>query len=125
MSPRKPLSAEEMYPAGVAGVSTRMLRLATGVTVRVAEAGPRDGIPVLCVHGWGASLYLFRHALELLPDRGCRVVVPDLRGFGLSEKPTERGAYATEALCSDIGALLDALSVDRAAVVGQSMGGGL
>ena len=59
------LSAAEIYPAGVAGVTTRMIDLSTGVRVRVVESGPSSGPPIVMLHGWGASLYMFRHALAL------------------------------------------------------------
>jgi pimeloyl-ACP methyl ester carboxylesterase len=112
-----------MYPAGIPGVTTRTLRLATGVSVRVAESGAADSPPIVFIHGWGASLYTFRHALDLLPAAGFRVIAPDLRGFGLSDKPRERGAYSLGAFRDDVVALLDALGCERTPLVGQSMGG--
>jgi pimeloyl-ACP methyl ester carboxylesterase len=114
-----------MYPAGVAGISTRILSLGTGVRIRVAESGPRDGLPILLLHGWAATIYTFRHALELLPAQGFRVISPDLRGFGLSDKPSARHAYALEPYLDDLTALLDALELDRLVLGGQSMGGGV
>lgn len=114
-----------MYPAFAAGVSSRMIDLASGVRVRVAEAGPASGAPVIMLHGWAASVYTFRHALELLPARGFRVIAVDMRGFGLSDKPTQPGAYAVGAYMADLDALFDALSIGRASMAGHSMGGGL
>jgi pimeloyl-ACP methyl ester carboxylesterase len=121
----RPLSPDELYPAGVPGVSTRFITLPTGVRVRVIETGPRDGRPVVLLHGWGASVFMYRDAVALLPGYGVRVIGVDLRGFGLSDRPTARGAYTLDAYVADLDALLDSLSLQRAAVVGQSMGGGL
>ncbi len=121
----QPLSPDQMYPAGVAGVDARYLTLSTGVRVRVAESGPATGKPLVLLHGWGASLYLFHHALALLPAHGIRAIAVDLRGFGLSDKPSARGAYSTDAYTADLDALLDALHLERPVLVGQSMGGGV
>lgn len=120
-----PLGPSEIYPALATGVSARMINLRTGVRVRVAESGPRDGPPVLMLHGWGASLYAFRHGLELLAAQGFRVIAPDLRGFGLSDHPAHPGAYSLDAYLGDLDALLDALELERLGLVGHSMGGGL
>ena len=123
----RPLSPAEVFPAGHPDISARDVRLSTGVSLRVLESGPPRGQPVVMFHGWGASAYMFRHALTLLPPRGLRAIAVDLRGFGLSDKPAEkvRGAYTLDAYCTDVDALLDALGLPTAALIGQSMGGGL
>jgi pimeloyl-ACP methyl ester carboxylesterase len=77
------------------------------------------------LHGWGASLYMFRHALALLPQHGFRAIAVDLRGYGLSEHPLATGSYSLDAYLNDLDALLDALGIERAVLVGQSMGGGV
>lgn len=119
------LGAADLYPAGVSGVVTRMVALSTGVRVRVAESGPANGPPVILLHGWGASLYMFRHALARFPAHGIRAIAVDLRGYGLSDHPLERGAYSLERYLADVDALYAALGVERAVLVGQSMGGGV
>jgi pimeloyl-ACP methyl ester carboxylesterase len=121
----QPLPPSALYPAGHLEISQRFVPLATGVTVRIAETGPVDGVPVVMLPGWGSPLYMYRHALERLPAYGARVSAVDLRGYGLSDKPETRGAYSLDAYVADIDALLDALDLTRAVIVGQSMGGGL
>lgn len=121
----RPLSPTELFPAGLPSVSARYLTLSSGVCVRIVESGPAHGQPVVMLHGWGASAYMYRHALELLPPRGVRAIAVDLRGYGLSDKPTDEGAYTLDAYCSDVDALLDALQLTNVALIGQSMGGGL
>ncbi|MGH7618694.1 MAG: alpha/beta fold hydrolase, partial [Gemmatimonadaceae bacterium] len=121
----RPLSPAEMYPASAAGVSARMIELSTQIRVRVAECGPSTGLPLVLLHGWGASLYTFRHAFERMPLRGFRVIAADLRGFGLSDKPARGGAYSFDAYAADLEALLGALGLERAVLGGHSMGGGL
>ena len=121
----EPLAPQAMYPAGVPSVSTRTVTLATGIRVRVAESGSPDALPVVLLHGWAATIYTFRHALELLPAHGFRVIAPDLRGFGLSDKPITPHAYALDAYLDDLAALLDALELNNVVLGGQSMGGGV
>lgn len=122
---KRPLTPSEMYPAGVADIRTRFVQLSTGVTVRVAERGPPDGKPVIMLHGWGACLYMWRHAFQLLPAYGVRAIGIDLRGYGLSDKPVQRGAYTLDAYCADIDALYDALGIEQAGLIGHSMGGAI
>jgi pimeloyl-ACP methyl ester carboxylesterase len=119
------LSPAEMYPASATGVSATMVSLRTGVRVRALSSGPPTGPVVLMLHGWGASAYSFRHGLELLPKRGLRTIAVDLRGFGLSDHPSERGAYSLAAYLADLDALVEQLRLDRFALIGHSMGGGL
>ena len=121
----RPLSPDEMYPAGIPSIVVRHVRLASGVEARVLESGPAEGEPAVLLHGWGASSYTFRHALALLPRRGIRTIAVDLRGFGLSDKPMRRGAYALDGYLRDLGSVLDELSLGRAALIGHSMGGGI
>lgn len=68
---------------------------------------------------------MYRHALERLPRRGMRAIAVDLRGHGLSDKPSQLNAYTLDAHCADVDALLSALGLAKIALIGQSMGGGL
>lgn len=122
---RRPLSPAELFPSGRPDVSARHVRLSTGVSLRVVESGPPQGKPVVMLHGWGASAYMYRHAFELLPALGVRALAVDLRGHGLSDKPTEVGSYTLESYCADLDALIDMLALPRVALIGQSMGGGI
>ena len=67
----------------------------SGGTLRVhyLDEGPRDADPVLLLHGEPSWCYLYRHMIPPLVAAGHRVVVPDLVGFGRSDKPTERSDY--------------------------------
>jgi pimeloyl-ACP methyl ester carboxylesterase len=109
----------------VVGVDVRFIRLVTGVTVRVAESGPMDGVPLVMLHGWGGSLYMWRYAFDILPAFGIRAIGVDLRGFGLSDRPREHDAYTLDAYCAEVDALFDALDIARGALLGHSMGGAL
>jgi haloalkane dehalogenase len=61
------------------------------------DEGPRDGPVVLLMHGQPSWSYLYRHFVPALVAAGCRVLAPDLIGFGRSDKPTDAAAYTYEA----------------------------
>ena len=92
------------------------------VELRVTEAGPRTGPPVLLLHGFPDSAALWRHQVQALAAAGHRVLAPDLRGFGASSRPADVGAYALPHLVADVTAVLDAAGAPRAAVVGHDWG---
>ena len=93
-----------------------------GVSIECELHGPEDGPAVLLLHGFPDDRSLWRHQVPALAGRGFRVVVPDQRGFGASDKPTEVGAYAMPLLVGDALAVLDHLGVERAHVVGHDWG---
>jgi pimeloyl-ACP methyl ester carboxylesterase len=80
------------------------------------------GPDVLLVHGFPDSHKVWRRQIGVLAAAGYRVIAPDLRGFGDSEAPTARGAYRVQHFVDDLVALLDALGVAQAMVVGHDWG---
>ena len=120
------LRPEEMYPAGVADISVRYVRVEPQLTLRVLDSGPPQAPPVVLLHGWAASAYMHRFAIAHLARAGFRAIAVDLKGHGLSDKPIgTQVAYTTERLLGEVMRLLDAMGLERVALVGQSMGGGL
>ena len=95
------------------------VRLSGVLRLRYLEQGPEDGPAVLMLHGTGDSSYSFSRVLPLLPA-GLRVIVPDQRGHGDSDKPPR--SYSMEEFALDALELLDALRIHRVTVVGHSMG---
>lgn len=89
----------------------------------MVEAGPPDGPPVVLLHGWAVTAYLWRHTLTGLAKTGYRVHAPDLPGHGLSGAPTTRGEYTLERFAGRLSLFLDALGLERPPIVAQSMGG--
>jgi haloalkane dehalogenase len=61
--------------------------------VHYVDEGPRDGAPVLLLHGEPSWSYLYRKMIPTLTEAGFRAIAPDLVGFGRSDKPTERSDY--------------------------------
>jgi pimeloyl-ACP methyl ester carboxylesterase len=94
---------------------------AGGLRVHLAEAGEQDAPPVLLLHGWPQTSHLWRHVGPALAERGHRALMPDLRGFGQTQV-TENG-MDPETFAADQVALLDALGIERAGVVGHDWGG--
>ena len=91
-----------------------------GISLYVEEHG--DGAPVLLLHGWPDSARLWRHQIPVLAASGYRVITPDMRGFGRSERPAEVRSYGLRNVVGDVSALLDGLGVQAAHVVGHDWG---
>jgi pimeloyl-ACP methyl ester carboxylesterase len=102
----------------------RKVELSTGITMNVALAGPEDAAPVVLIHGFPESHRTWREIAARLGDR-FRLIMPDLRGFGDSDRPQDVADYATDMLIADIFALADALGIDRFALVGHDWGGAM
>lgn len=100
------------------------LQLSTGITLNVALAGAETAPPVILLHGFPESHRTWRALAPLLSD-DLRLIMPDQRGFGDSDRPQEVEAYATENLLADLFALADALSLDRFALAGHDWGGAI
>ncbi|WP_435017651.1 alpha/beta fold hydrolase [Tundrisphaera sp. TA3] len=99
-------------------VATRLVRVpTTGITLNVAEAGPEDGPLALLLHGFPEFWYGWRNQIGPLAEAGYRVVVPDQRGYNLSDKPAGVAPYALDTLVDDVLGLMDALGRERAAIV--------
>jgi pimeloyl-ACP methyl ester carboxylesterase len=114
-----------MFPAGETGYRVTNLTLPTGLVLRVVESGEENAPPVLLLHGWGCSAFAFHENMRAIADVGFRVIAPDMKGHGLSEKPPDSGSYSTVAMVQHIGAIADALNIERFALGGHSMGAAL
>jgi len=93
-----------------------------GTTLMVTEAGPPDGPAVVLLHGFPDSRRLWDAQVDALAAAGHRVLAPDLRGFGDSDRPTDLDAYALRHLVADVAGLLRARGLSSAAVVGHDWG---
>jgi pimeloyl-ACP methyl ester carboxylesterase len=88
--------------------------------ISVLEAG--EGEPVVCVPGLGGTKASFLPTVRGLAEHGYRVIAMDLPGFGDSSKPLA-GAYNAEFFAASVRELLNELGIERARLVGNSMGG--
>jgi pimeloyl-ACP methyl ester carboxylesterase len=111
-SPPPPLPPLRTVRAGVLDVAYHAL-------------GPAHGTPVLLMHGFPYDVHAYAEVAPLLAARGCRVLVPYLRGFGPTRfvDPATPRSGEQAALGADLLALLDALSIPRAVLAGYDWGG--
>jgi pimeloyl-ACP methyl ester carboxylesterase len=100
----------------VEGVTHREVAV-RGIRLHIAEAGA--GEPLVLLHGWPQHWWMWRHQIPPLAER-FRVIAPDLRGMGWSDKP--RSTYSKQEFADDLVALLDALGLDRVRLVGHDWG---
>jgi pimeloyl-ACP methyl ester carboxylesterase len=98
------------------------IALSTGVSLAVQTGGPADGEAILLLHGFPESHRTWR---GVAPDlaRDFRLVAPDQRGFGASDKPEGVEAYKTDRILEDLIALADRLGLGRFTLVGHDWGG--
>ena len=90
-----------------------------GTTFAYSDRG--NGLSLVLIHGFPLCRKMWRPQAEALAKAGCRVITPDLRGFG--ESGLGSGTVNMDVYADDIVALLDHLGIDRAVVGGMSMGG--
>lgn len=102
-----------------APTSLHYVRLSNGVTLHFAAQGPQTGPALIMLHGFTDSWFSFSRVLPLLPD-DMRVIAPDMRGHGDSERPPI--GYGLADLAGDVVRLMDALKIPKAVLVGHCMG---
>jgi len=123
-----------MFPAGLPNYSTRFVRVAHGLSIRVIEAHAESRVTeaqaerpfapctALFIHGWGCSCFVWRRNLPVLAAKGVRALAMDLPGHGLSDKPVGSEHYTADAMADVVLQTLDALELDRFALVAHSLG---
>lgn len=95
----------------------------TPVRVAVVDDGPVDAPPVLLLHGEPTWSFLYRHVTEPLRAAGLRVVVPDLVGFGRSDKPADVADHTYARHVGWVAGVVRALDLREVTLVGQDWGG--
>jgi pimeloyl-ACP methyl ester carboxylesterase len=99
----------------------RAMKIETnGVSISVQDSG--SGPAVLLLHGFPDSGYLWRHQVPALNAAGLRTIVPDLRGFGESDRPSDVADYALPNVIGAVLGVLDVLHVAQVHVVGHDRG---
>jgi len=100
-------------------VTHRMIET-NGIRLHVAEQG--EGPLIILCHGFPECWYSWRHQLPALAKAGFRAVAPDLRGYGLSDRPEEVEKYTILDHIGDIVGLVDALGAKQAVIAGHDIG---
>ena len=121
-----PTTATAPAPPGPLPVMGPIRQVRAGVLdVAYYEAGPRDGKPVLLLHGFPYDIHSYVDVAPMLAAQGCRVIVPYLRGYGATrflDAATPRSGEQA-AMGADAIALMDALGIKKAVVAGFDWGG--
>ncbi len=107
-----------MKPADLA-VTHHFVQL-PGLRLHYVELG--EGPLVVLLHGFPETWWSWRYQLQALADAGFRVVAPDLRGYGETDK---RGPFDLDTLVGDVCRLIEALGERQARIVGHDWGGGV
>jgi len=94
-----------------------------GIRLHTVIAGPQSGVPVILLHGFPENWRCWINQLPALVAEGCRVIVPDQRGYNLSDKPKDVKAYRMQELVNDVIGLIDALGYEKVNLVGHDWGG--
>lgn len=95
----------------------------TRLRLHYVDEGPRDGAPVLLMHGEPSWGYLYRHIIRGLVERGHRAIAPDLIGFGRSDKPAKRADYTYERHVAWMSQWLTGLDLSGLTLFCQDWGG--
>jgi pimeloyl-ACP methyl ester carboxylesterase len=93
-----------------------------GASVHYQEFGEAGNPPMILIHGYTASVYVWTTAAPMLAEEGFHVIAIDLLGFGYSEKPTWFD-YSIQAQARMVSRFMNRLGIGRATVVGSSYGG--
>ena len=93
-----------------------------GIEMHVVMAGLKDGQPVFLLHGFPEFYYGWRKQIPVLAETGYRVIVPDQRGYNLSDKPTGISSYRIDTLVNDILGLVDVLGYAEINLIGHDWG---
>lgn len=93
-----------------------------GIRLHVVTAGDPQGKPVLLLHGFPEFWYGWRNQIPALVVAGYQVIVPDQRGYNLSDKPRGVQSYQTEKLVQDVVGLLDHYRIEKVNLAGHDWG---
>ena len=95
-----------------------------GIRMGYYEAAPStDKPPMVLCHGWPELAFSWRHQIKALSEAGVRVIAPDQRGYGATDRPEPVEDYDLEHLTGDLVGLLDHLNIEKAIFVGHDWGG--
>ena len=94
-----------------------------GIRIHYVDEGPREGEPVVMLHGNPTWAYLYRRFMAALAEAGFRAVAHDQLGFGRSDKPTGEGEYSVQRHAAHFAALMEELELDGVTLVLQDWGG--
>jgi epoxide hydrolase 4 len=111
-----------MFVPGIRSpLESRMLEV-NGISLHVVLAGPPKGKPLILLHGFPEFWFAWRRQIDHFVSVGYRVIIPDQRGYNLSDKPAGVASYSIDLLAKDVVGILDAVADSKAFVVGHDWG---
>lgn len=110
------------FPSGSPEVRSKYVE-ANGQRFFVLESGPKDGRPLLLLHGFPEFSYAWKNQIPYFADKGYLVIAPDQRGYARSSKPKSKSEYNLDHLSEDVIAILDAYGFPQVDIVGHDWGG--
>jgi haloalkane dehalogenase len=93
-----------------------------GLQMHYLDEGPTNAAPVLLLHGVPTWSYLYRHIIKIIAAAGNRVIVPDLIGFGKSDKPDKKSDHSYKSHIEWIKTFIDLLHLKNIILFGQDWG---
>lgn len=93
-----------------------------GLDLHIVEAGEAGQPLLILLHGFPEFWWAWRHQITPLAEAGFHVVVPDMRGYNLSDAPQEISAYTLDTLAADVVGIADVFGADRFHLVGHDWG---
>jgi pimeloyl-ACP methyl ester carboxylesterase len=93
-----------------------------GIRLHTVMAGPKSGIPFVLLHGFPENWRCWIRQIPALVQAGCRVIIPDQRGYNLSDKPQGIKNYCINELTNDILGLIVALNYEKVNLIGHDWG---
>ncbi|MHA1752918.1 MAG: alpha/beta fold hydrolase [Candidatus Helarchaeota archaeon] len=103
------------------------LEVEDNVKVYYEDNGPRDGFPLVLIHGWGVSSALWSEQVAFLTDHGYRTIAMDSRGHGKSDyHKYSKDTDLLKTIINDLQILLSHLEINKPfGIIGHSAGGGI
>ena len=93
-----------------------------GIALHVVLAGPVSGKPLVFLHGFPEFWFAWRLQIDHFVSSGYRLIIPDQRGYNLSDKPAGIASYSIDLLAKDVVGVLDNVTDSKAFVVGHDWG---
>jgi pimeloyl-ACP methyl ester carboxylesterase len=118
-TPHAQVTSDVAPPAAV--IESIQIRV-DALTFDALAAGPRDGTPVILLHGFPQNAREWLRQIPLLAQQGYRVVAPDQRGYSAGARPTDVAQYGSAQLVADVLGMADALGFSRFHLVGHDWG---
>src|SRR5262249_61700528 len=96
-----------------------------GIALHVVLAGPPNGKPLIFLHGFPEFWFGWRLQIDHFVSSGYRVIIPDQRGYNLSDKPAGIASYSIDLLARDVVGILDTVAALKAFGLGRGWGAGV